>query len=134
MKPVYVGNQIMEQYDLDMPVYIKSSSFPLVPQLVKGTAFEVLERTMHKGNIQRAVFESGSKMGGFKIIDSWNKVKDKEGNEVSLNGNKLTDGTFNVLFKYPENVLNWLNFLRANEDSNPLRDVFENEKYRKILN
>src|SRR3990167_6800337 len=95
MKPVYVGNQIMEQYDLDMPVYIKSSSFPLVPQLVKGTAFEVLERTMHKGNIQRAVFESGSKMGGFKIIDSWNKVKDKEGNEVSLNGNKLTDGTFN---------------------------------------
>ncbi|MCK5473134.1 MAG: hypothetical protein KAI59_03815 [Planctomycetes bacterium] len=41
----------------------------------------------------------------------------------------FTDGTFNVLFKYPENVLNWLNYLRANEESNPLKDVFENEKY-----
>lgn len=41
----------------------------------------------------------------------------------------FTDGTFNVLFKYPENVLNWLNYLRANEEWNPLKDVFENEKY-----
>lgn len=41
----------------------------------------------------------------------------------------FTDGTFNVLFKYPENVLNWLNYLRANEKSNPLKYVFENEKY-----
>lgn len=41
----------------------------------------------------------------------------------------FTDGTFNVLFKYPENVLNWLNYLRANEESNPLKDVFENENY-----
>jgi hypothetical protein len=41
----------------------------------------------------------------------------------------FTDGTFNVLFKYPENVLNWLNYLRANEEWNPLKDIFENEKY-----
>ncbi|MBM3256325.1 MAG: hypothetical protein FJZ04_02560 [Candidatus Moranbacteria bacterium] len=41
----------------------------------------------------------------------------------------FTDGTFNVLFKYPENVLNWLNYLRANEENNPLKTVFENEKY-----
>jgi hypothetical protein len=41
----------------------------------------------------------------------------------------FTDGTFNVLFKYPENVLNWLNYLRANEDWNPLKIIFENETY-----
>ncbi len=41
----------------------------------------------------------------------------------------FTDGTFNVLFKYPENVLNWLKFLRANEENNPLKKIFENEKY-----
>lgn len=41
----------------------------------------------------------------------------------------FTDGTFNVLFKYPENVLNWLNFLRAEEKDSPLQSVFENEKY-----
>jgi len=41
----------------------------------------------------------------------------------------FTDGTFNVLFKYPENVLNWLNYLRANEEASPLKYIFENEKY-----
>ena len=41
----------------------------------------------------------------------------------------FTDGTFNVLFKYPENVLNWLNFLRAGEKDNPLKDLFENTRY-----
>jgi len=40
----------------------------------------------------------------------------------------FTDGTFNVLFKYPENVLNWLNYLRANDDG-PLKFIFENEEY-----
>ncbi|MBU2595572.1 hypothetical protein KJ713_01920 [Patescibacteria group bacterium] len=41
----------------------------------------------------------------------------------------FVDGTFNVLFKYPENVLNWLRYLLANEKSNPLKPIFENEKY-----
>lgn len=41
----------------------------------------------------------------------------------------FTDGTYNVLFKYPENVLNWLNYLRADEGESPLRDVFENDRY-----
>lgn len=41
----------------------------------------------------------------------------------------FTDGVFNVLFKYPENVLNWLNYLRANENWNPLKNIFENDKY-----
>ena len=41
----------------------------------------------------------------------------------------FTDGTYNVLFRYPENVLNWLKFLRANEDNNPLKNVFENTSH-----
>jgi len=41
----------------------------------------------------------------------------------------FVDGTFNVLFKYPENVLNWLRYLRADEDNSPLKPIFENEKY-----
>lgn len=41
----------------------------------------------------------------------------------------FTDGTFNVLFSYPENVLNWLHYLRADEEINPLKFIFENEKY-----
>ena len=41
----------------------------------------------------------------------------------------FTDGTFNVLFSYPENVLNWLHYLKANESGSPLKYIFENEKY-----
>ena len=39
----------------------------------------------------------------------------------------FTDGVFNVLFSYPENVLNWLSYLRVHEDWNPLKPIFENE-------
>ncbi len=40
----------------------------------------------------------------------------------------FADGAFNVLFKYPENVLNWLNYLRAADQANPLNSVFMNNK------
>lgn len=36
----------------------------------------------------------------------------------------FTDGLFNVLFKYPENVLNWIKYLRINEEWNPLYKFF----------
>lgn len=41
----------------------------------------------------------------------------------------FTDGTYQVLFRYPENVLNWLQYLRAGKEGSPLRNVFENETY-----
>jgi hypothetical protein len=41
----------------------------------------------------------------------------------------FTDGVFKILFSYPENVLNWLNYLRIHEDWNPLKPIFENDKY-----
>lgn len=41
----------------------------------------------------------------------------------------FTDGVFNVMFSYPENVLNWLKYLRIDEDWNPLKDIFESKTY-----
>lgn len=41
----------------------------------------------------------------------------------------FTDGVFQNLFSYPENVLNWLSYLRINEDWNPLKTVFINDDY-----
>ena len=41
----------------------------------------------------------------------------------------FTDGVFNVLFSYPENVLNWLSYLRTHEDWNPLKNIFRNESF-----
>jgi len=53
--------------------------------------------------------------------------------EINLNDDAIpalffTDGTFNVLFSYPENVLNWLGFLRYKEKKNPLNTIFLSEK------
>lgn len=41
----------------------------------------------------------------------------------------FVDGTFNVLFKYPENVMNWLNYLKAGDEESPLKTIFRNKKY-----
>lgn len=41
----------------------------------------------------------------------------------------FTDGTYNVLFRYPENVLNWLNFLRSSEEKNPLKKIFLSDRF-----
>ncbi len=41
----------------------------------------------------------------------------------------FTDGTFNVLFSYPENVLDWLKYLKANKTDSSLHFLFENDKY-----
>jgi len=41
----------------------------------------------------------------------------------------FTDGTFNILFKYPENVLNWLTFLQTNLHENTLNSIFDNNNY-----
>lgn len=40
-----------------------------------------------------------------------------------------TDGTFKNLFNYPENCLNWLNFLCAEDKNSPLNTVFFNDHY-----
>lgn len=59
---------------------------------------------------------------------------DKDSHPITLTGDAIaplffTDGVFNVLFSYPENVLNWLSYLRINEEWNPLKSIFENTKY-----
>ncbi|HAZ16530.1 MAG: hypothetical protein A3H59_02740 [Candidatus Jacksonbacteria bacterium RIFCSPLOWO2_02_FULL_43_9] len=40
-----------------------------------------------------------------------------------------TDGTFKNQFNYPENCLNWLDFLGANNANNPLHAVFLDRQY-----
>jgi len=41
----------------------------------------------------------------------------------------FTDGTFNVLFSYPENVLNWMKYLGITEENNPLYKIFCGNNY-----
>jgi hypothetical protein len=49
--------------------------------------------------------------------------------EININREGITsllfvDGMFNVLFKYPENSLNWFNYLSFSDKKNPLNQFF----------
>ena len=41
----------------------------------------------------------------------------------------FTDGVYKNLFSYPENILNWLAYLRADETNSALKAVFANDIY-----
>lgn len=41
----------------------------------------------------------------------------------------FTDGTFNVMFSYPENVMNWWEFLKIKEGENLLKNIFLGDDY-----
>ena len=63
MKPVYVANKIELHNNVIRRVYIKSSSFPLIPQLTKGLQIDNLREAMEKQNIDRVAFGSAVKVG-----------------------------------------------------------------------
>ena len=91
MKPVYVGNQIDAENNLDRRIYIKSSSFPLLPQLTAGLEIDKLRVALEnfqesvKDNksldntspFVRASFATANKVGGIK---NGIEVFDKDGN------------------------------------------------------
>lgn len=60
-KPVQVGsdfrNGLMEIH------YVKTSSYPLLPQLTVGKEIDQLRQHMERNDVQRAVFKSGKKLG-----------------------------------------------------------------------
>ena len=41
----------------------------------------------------------------------------------------FTDGTFNVMFSYPENVMNWWKYLNVEDNSKLLKSIFMGEDY-----
>jgi hypothetical protein len=64
IKPVYTWRQKRSDVDpLIVTYYIKTSAFPLIPQLVKNTSLSHLYNFMKENNVQRAVVESGVKAG-----------------------------------------------------------------------
>lgn len=75
MKPVQVSNQfsngLMEIH------YVKSSSYPLLPEMTKGLEIDGLRNHMEDQGIQRAVFNSGKKTGG-PVVSS--DAFDEQGN------------------------------------------------------
>lgn len=73
MKPVYTGTHINKEWDINRVVYIKSSSFPLLPQFTSGTKLDALRVKMEElesktGRFTRASFQTANKVGATKNV------------------------------------------------------------------
>ena len=81
MKPVYVGNvldnQVWRRY------YIKSSSFPLLPQLTKGLQLDKLRMAMESQNVDRVAFGTSVKVGNVKTPLNIYVYKNIQGDTIS---------------------------------------------------
>ena len=71
MKPVTTGRVG------DHMIYIKSASFPLVPQLTQGTELDKLRVFMEDNNIERAAYDSAVKLG-----NQWDAVDNPNATEA----------------------------------------------------
>lgn len=68
IKPVHTGFKNEDRYDAMRMVYIKSSSFPLLPQITKGTELDKLRKMLEnleevKGTNVRASYQTANKVG-----------------------------------------------------------------------
>ncbi len=84
IKPVHTGFKDEDRFDAMKIMYIKSSSFPLIPQVTKGTELDKLRRLLenyekHRGMLVRASYQTANKVGA--ISDAISPF--------------LPDGTFN---------------------------------------
>lgn len=71
IKPVYTGSEFDEQNQVMRTLYIKTSSFPLIPQLTDGLQIDDLRLLMEKVQDEkrmtvRATYYSGAKTGSIK--------------------------------------------------------------------
>lgn len=99
IKPVYTWRQAKGNNDpLLLTYYIKTSAFPLLPQLVKGTQLENLYKIMNDNNIQRAVVKSGVKAGfsdAMNVFEAEGLVRSVEDLQAQLEANPNTIKTLN---------------------------------------
>ena len=71
IKPVYNGQVFDPEQDVARTVYVKSSSFPLLPQLTAGTKLDNLRKKMEEyeaktGMTVRASYQTANKVGSMK--------------------------------------------------------------------
>lgn len=68
IKPVHTGFKNEERFDAMRMMYVKSSSFPLIPQVTKGTELDGLRKLLEsyekeKGKLVRASYQTANKVG-----------------------------------------------------------------------
>lgn len=78
MKPVQVGFKVDKELGINRAYYIKTSSFPLIPSLTKGLEIDNLRVKMENEGIDRAIYESGVKLGLSGKLDEQTVVLNRD--------------------------------------------------------
>lgn len=99
MKPVQVTQESKTLTTQDVNhtynkiTYIKSSSFPLIPQLTKGLEIDKLRISMEKAGVNRLAFDSAVKAGTTNLVNIFNdeeQLPSQEELTKILNDNAIT--------------------------------------------
>ncbi|ALN97145.1 putative structural protein [Flavobacterium phage FpV4] len=107
IKPVHTGTYTNVNQDVNRVVYIKSSAFPLIPQLTAGTKLDALRLKMEEletntGRFTRASFQTANKVGAtIKTvkpfdINSLSTIKDYNADDVNANMLVLNRDNFRI--------------------------------------
>ncbi len=95
MKPVQrtdiTENGMSKQY------YIKTSSYPLIPSLVRGTPMESLLNDMRTKGVQRVAFVSGVKQGVAGSKNLFTTVKNEDGTSSEVYNSAFLENNINTL-------------------------------------
>lgn len=95
IKPVHTGTFIDKAQDVNRMMYIKSSSFPLLPQLTRGRELDALRIKMEEleetaGKTVRASYQTANKVGAMtSTIDPMNQASIDRMFEVDADGTPL---------------------------------------------
>lgn len=100
-KPVQRTYNIDPQLKMSKQYYIKTSSFPLVPDLVRGTPLEKLVNDMKKKGVNRVAFVSATKQGVAGSKGIFNKEGDYNESFLENNINTLDREAFRIQLEVP---------------------------------
>lgn len=112
MKPVYRGTEnqtisdtLGNSHSFISPVYIKSSSFPLLPQFTIGLELDNLRIAMENSNVDRLAFSSAVKLGAKKLVNLLRNdfilTKNELENIFNSNKNILDNNYFSIQQETP---------------------------------
>jgi hypothetical protein len=101
MKPVQRTYVIDGDLKISKQYYIKTSSYPIIPALVRGTPLEDLLNDMKKNEVQRIAFESGVKQGVAGSKDMFDENGQYNTKFFENNVNTLNRSGFRIQLQVP---------------------------------
>ena len=101
LKPVYAGMLQDTEHNVNRFIYIKSSSFPLIPQLTKGLKLEkvrlAMEQLESEGSNVRMSYQTANKVGSVKTTLNMQDFYDSDASTIAdLIENKIKPNTLKL--------------------------------------